>query len=178
MLLFPSSDNLFVPRSLQWKLFAFRLNTLWFVSCTFIGFIFSVSQVQRPRIWRPAAPCPDCAYLNDETYNFCQRCGFRKELVSAQPVDPSAIDLDSINNRLSQLAKNKLSKPYEKQKSSLHRKLLSALASLPTPKTLHSTTPGNILKFLVWKDKPGKTKVHQRQCPRRSSDKHTFLLLP
>ena len=98
-------------------------------------------QVQRPRIWRPAAPCPDCAYLNDETYNFCQSCGFRKELVSAQPMDPSAIDLDSINNRLSQLAKNKLSKPYEKQKSSLHRELLSVLASLPTPKTLHSATP-------------------------------------
>ncbi|KAK2555891.1 Protein LIGHT-DEPENDENT SHORT HYPOCOTYLS 5 [Acropora cervicornis] len=128
-------------------------------------------KIQRPRIWRPAAPCPDCAYLNDETYNFCQRCGFRKELVSAQPVDPSAIYLDGINNRLSQLAKNKLSKPYEKQKSSLHRELLSVLASLPTPKTLHSATPGDILKFLVWKDKAGKTKVYQTQCPRRSSDK-------
>lgn len=173
VLLFPSSDNLFVPRPLQWNLFAFRLSTLWFVGCTFIGFIFSVSQVQRPRIWRPAAPCPDCAYLiiNDETNNFCQRCGFRKELASAQPVEPSAIDLDSINNRLSQLAKNKLSKPYEKQKSSLHREFLSVLASLPSPKTLHSATPEDILKFLVWKDKAGKTKVHQTQCPRRSSDK-------
>ena len=90
--------------------------------------------------------------------------------MSTQPVDPSAIDLDSINNRLSQLAKNKLSKPYEKQKSSLHRELLSILA-LNTPKTLHSATPGDILKFLVWKDKAGKTKVHQTQCPRRSSDK-------
>ena len=86
-------------------------------------------------------------------------------------MDPSAIDLDSINNRLSQLAKNKLSKPYEKQKSSLHRELLSVLASLSTPKTLHSATPGDILKFLVWKDKAGKTKVHQTQCPRHSSDK-------
>ena len=28
VLLFPSSDNLFVPRPLQWNLFAFRLNTL------------------------------------------------------------------------------------------------------------------------------------------------------
>ena len=124
-----------------------------------------------PRIWRPAAPCPDCAYLNDETYNFCQRCGFRKELVCAQPVDPTAIDLDSINNRLSELANSKLSKPYEKQKSSLHRELLPVLASLPTPKTLHSATPGDILKFLVWKDKAGKTKVHQTQRQRGSSDK-------
>lgn len=91
--------------------------------------------------------------------------------MSAQPVDPSAIDLDSINNRLSELAKSKLSKPCEKQKSSLHRESLSVLASLPTPKTLHSATPGDILKFLVWKDKAGKTKVHQTQCPRDSSDK-------
>lgn len=91
--------------------------------------------------------------------------------MSAQPVDPSAIDLDSINNRLSDLAKSKLSKPCEKQKSSLHRESLSVLASLPTPKTLHSATPGDILKFLVWKDKAGKTKVHQTQCPRDSSDK-------
>ena len=117
------------------------------------------------------APCPDCAYLKNETYNFCERCGFRKELVPAQPGNPSAIDLDSINNRLSQLAKNKLSKPYENQKSSLHRELLSVLASLPTPKTLHSATPGDILKFLVWKDKAGNTKVHQTQCPRPSGNK-------
>ena len=87
--------------------------------------------------------------------------------MSAQPVDPSAIDLDSINYRLSQLAKNKLSKPYEKQKS----RTFICLGSLPTPKTLHSATPGDILKFLVWKDKAGKTKVHQTQCPRCSSDK-------
>lgn len=119
------------------------------------------------------APYPDCAYLDDETYNFCYRRGFRKELVSAQVVDPLAIDLDSIKNRLSELAKNKLSKPYEKQKSSLHRELLSVLASLPTLKTLHSATPGDILKFLVWKDRAGKTKVHRTQCPRssNSSDK-------
>ena len=88
--------------------------------------------------------------------------------MSAEPVDPSAIDLDSINNRLSQLAKNKLSKLYEKHKSSLHRELLSVLASLPTPKTLHSATPGDILKFLVWKDKAGKTKVpYGASCPKR-----------
>ena len=86
-------------------------------------------------------------------------------------MDPSAIDLDSINNRLSQLAKNKLSKPYEKQKSSLHREFLSVLAPLPSPKTLYSATPEDILKFLVCKDKAGKMKVHQTQCPRRSSDK-------
>lgn len=86
-------------------------------------------------------------------------------------MDPSAIDLDSIHSRLSELAKNKASKPYEKQKSALHRELLSLLAALPTPKTLQSATPGDILKFLVWKDKTGRTKVHQIQCSRSNSDR-------
>ena len=108
MLLFPFSDNLFVLRPPQWNLFAFRLNTLCFVHSALIEFTLSVTQIQRPRIWRPAASCLDCAYLNDETYNFCQRCGFRKEFASAQPVDPSVIDLDSISNRRSELAKTNL----------------------------------------------------------------------
>lgn len=86
-------------------------------------------------------------------------------------MDPSAFDLDSINSRLSELAKNKSSKPYEKQKSALHRELLSVLASLPTRKTLQSATPGDILKFLVWKDRAGRTKVHQMHCSRSNSDK-------
>ena len=62
-------------------------------------------------------------------------------------MDPSAFDLDSINSRLWELAKNKSSKPYEKQKSALHRELLSVLASLPTRKTLQSATPGDIFKI-------------------------------
>ncbi|XP_078345426.1 uncharacterized protein LOC144630944 [Oculina patagonica] len=49
--------------------------------------------------------------------------------------------------------------------------LLSVLASLPTPKTLQSATPGDILKFLAWKDRAGKTKVHQMHCSKRNSDK-------
>jgi len=65
--------------------------------------------------------------------------------------------------RLSELAKNKLGKSYEKQKSCLHHELLSVSTSLPTFKKLHSATPQDILKFLVWKDRASKTKVHETQ---------------
>ncbi|KAK3713859.1 hypothetical protein QZH41_001889 [Actinostola sp. cb2023] len=95
-------------------------------------------------------------YLFRAPYNgTCLPLGFRREVVTTQPVDPSSIDLES---RLSEQAKNKASKPYERQKSALHRELLSVLAALPTPKTLQSATPGDILKFLVWKDNTGRTK--------------------
>ena len=38
------------------------------------------------------------------------------------------------------------------------------LSSLPVPKTLASASPADIIKFLVWKDKAGKTVVHESAC--------------
>ena len=34
-----------------------------------------------------------------------------------------------------------------------------------TPKSLSSASPGDIQKFLVWKDKSGRTKIHHMSCP-------------
>lgn len=68
---------------------------------------------------------------------------------------PHKVDLAAIVSRLEQLKKVKSAKPYEKQKSSLHRELVSFLSSLLTPKSLSSTSSEDILKFLVWKDKSG-----------------------
>ncbi|KAK3720979.1 hypothetical protein QZH41_018535 [Actinostola sp. cb2023] len=118
----------------------------------------------RPRIWRPSAPCPECFYLNDDWFNFCQRCGFRREPGGSESSEPFALDMQPINRRLLELQAIKSSKSYEKQKSSLHRELLGFLASLPASKTLHSTSPKDLLKFLVWKDRAGKTKVHRLYC--------------
>lgn len=39
------------------------------------------------------------------------------------------------------------------------------LAALPIPKLLPSASSSDILKFLVWKDRSGRTKVHQTSCP-------------
>ena len=130
----------------------------------FFFFLIRSSQNRRPRIWRPAAPCPECAYLNDDTFNFCQMCGTRRE-VAPVPESSICVDLTTINERLLQLQQKKKRKPYEKQKSSLARELCSFLAALPIPKTLHSTTAPDILAFLVWKDKSGRTKVHALNCP-------------
>lgn len=56
-------------------------------------------------------------------------------------------------------------KSYECQKSSLHKELVNFPSSLPVPKTLPSSSPSDIKKFLVRKDNSGKTIVHLLDCP-------------
>ena len=75
------------------------------------------------------------------------------------------IDVDSIESRIAQLF-NKQS-PYERQKSRLIDQLWQFLASLPMPKDQMSASPHDLVRFLVWKDKSGKTQVNAVGCPRR-----------
>lgn len=80
------------------------------------------------------------AYLNDDSFNFCQRCGFRKDPVIVDNTrDLLRID---IKDRVSELRKIRSDKPCQKQKSSTHRELVRFLASLPTSKSLSSASPG------------------------------------
>ena len=75
-----------------------------------------------------------------------------------------SLDLAAIDDRLEALQKVKSDKPYQKQKSSLQRELERFLHSLSSPKSLLSATPQDLTRFLVWKDKGGKTKIHLPQC--------------
>lgn len=75
------------------------------------------------------------------------------------------IDLTAIERRLDNLRQQNSNKSYERQKSALHKLLSSFLSSLPVTKSLASASPPDILKFLVWKDKFGKTVVHDSACP-------------
>ena len=110
--------------------------------------------------------CPDCSYANDCGFNFCQNCGF-------QPAPPSvstsatrvSLDLPAIDRRISSLQSARAAKPYERQKCNLQLQLESFLSSLPTPKSLISASPKDVIRFLVWKDSKGKTKIHIPSCP-------------
>ena len=77
---------------------------------------------------------------------------------------PARIDLNlpDIDSHLSTLREGQSLKPYQKQKSKLQRDLESF--SLPRPKSLASASPQDISRFLVWKDRSGKTKVHRTSC--------------
>ena len=55
-------------------------------------------------------------------------------------------------------------KPYQVQKSKPRKELESFLSSLPCPRTLLSASPRDVTRFLVWKDRKGKTKVHVPTC--------------
>ena len=125
------------------------------------------SQQGVPRIWRPAVECAQCLYPNDNCFRFCQQCGY-KRISAAQPNTSKSlkVDIESIDSRIEELNKAKSSRAYEKQKSQLESELQVFLESIPTcPKTIHSASPHDILRFLVWKDAKGRTQVHADHCP-------------
>ena len=57
-------------------------------------------------------------------------------------------------------------KPYQRQKSALERQLSDFLASLPPPKCVSSCTSDDVIKFLISRDKTGRTVVHTQSCLR------------
>ena len=83
-----------------------------------------------------------------------------------QPKKPIDIDISKINKRVEELNenRNREQKPYERQKTALEVEHSGFLASLSFAKTLKSATTQDIIKFLVWKDKGGRTKVHTVTC--------------
>ena len=87
------------------------------------------------------------------------------------PSEKLKVDEGAINQRLQQLSDQRSSSRYSKQKTSLEREFVKFLASLSVPKSFATALPADVIAFLVWKDRGGKTKVHQASCPSRSSQK-------
>ena len=117
-------------------------------------------------LWCPAVQCPECSYPNDQDFSFCQRCGYRRFSQSQQSVNSKIqLDLPSINNRLQSIQALRASKPYEKQISALQKELENFLFSIPLSKSLSSAAPQDLVRFLIYKDRKGKTKVHKPTCP-------------
>ena len=74
------------------------------------------------------------------------------------------IEQGKINQRLDCLTQFKAKKPYQRQKSCLQSQLESFLWSLPERKTIAAASPRDVVSFLVWRDKFGKTAVHSDNC--------------
>ncbi|KAK3750003.1 hypothetical protein QZH41_000427 [Actinostola sp. cb2023] len=73
-----------------------------------------------------------------------------------------SVNEDEIEQRISVLSKSRSDLPYARQKSSLEAELTAFLAQLNFPKDIPSCRPPEIIKFLVGKDKTGRTKSKQR----------------
>ena len=73
--------------------------------------------------------------------------------------------MNTIDYRLRQLALFDQATCYSKQKASLQKELGHFLSSLPGSISVSTVTPRDICRFLVHKDKNGKTQVHRNGCP-------------
>lgn len=120
-----------------------------------------------PKLFTPSVACPRCFHANDEKFRFCQNCGYaRNQVKDSECRDQVQIDSRMIAERLDNLSKQRGSSSYVRQKSSLEKELCSFLSSKSSAKSLESALPSDIVEFLVWKDKAGKTKVHSVNCER------------
>ncbi|XP_028513090.1 uncharacterized protein LOC114574514 [Exaiptasia diaphana] len=81
-----------------------------------------------------------------------------------QRLEKLTINLVEIDDRLRQLENYDQVTKYSKQKDSLRRELCSFLAGLPGQVSLVTVTPRDLCRFLVYKDKDGKTQVHRNSC--------------
>lgn len=118
------------------------------------------------RPWKPARRCSACLYPNDSDANYCQACGtLTGPRRSAAPVPP--LDETAIQERFDEFQSVFRSKPYERQKSALEQQLFKFLGALSPPRTMTSCTAQDIVKFLISKDRSGRTVVHSLSCSKR-----------
>ena len=117
------------------------------------------------RLFQPAVACPSCSYPNDHTFNFCQRCGYVRRRCTPPRRKALSFDLTAIDDRVHHLQQRHLSSAYSKQKQSLKEELKDFLYALPGKKTLFDALPFDVCRFLVYKDKMGKTQPHRNGCP-------------
>ena len=113
---------------------------------------------QVPRLYTLAVACPNCNYPNDETFTFCQQCGYRRKPIQEKPFkERLSIDETDIAQRLQQFSQQRSSSRYVSQKSALESEFPHFLASLTSAKSLASALPEDVIAFLVWKDHAEKT---------------------
>lgn len=119
------------------------------------------------RPWKPARRCPACLYPNDSDANYCQACGTSTGI---QPAGAATVRVDetAIQERFKEFQSVLRSNPYQRQKSALELQLSQFLGALSPPRTVTSCTANDIVKFLIFKDKSGRTVIHSPLCSRAS----------
>ena len=112
--------------------------------------------------------CPSCLYANDEMFKFCQQCGCKWKRAQNNEVEQQlrkvVVQESAIFERVQQLATQHQSSHYVRQKSTLKQELSNFLFSLSSPKSIATGLPTDVVAFLVWKDREGRTRVHQPDC--------------
>ena len=113
--------------------------------------------------------CPSCAYANDEMFRYCQQCGYKRKRAQDSEVGQELKKVIVQESDISERIQQHQSSRYVRQKSSLERELSNFLFSLSSPKSIVTALPADVVAFLVWKDRAGRTRVHQPECLRQAS---------
>ena len=100
-----------------------------------------------------------------------------ERVYSLQSLARLAQDNDAISERLEQLSRQHQSSRYVRQKSALEQELSNFLFSLSPPKSITTALPTDVVAFLVWKDRGGRTRVHQPDCQRQAPSALYVLLM-
>lgn len=111
--------------------------------------------------------CEECEDEFEGACNFCGGCGKSIGHLRAEKDINQVVNLQHINNRIAELDSLISSKNYSKQKNSLQVELTDFLSSLHPTKTLHNATPEDVRKFIVFKERKGRTKLHVISCMHR-----------
>ena len=72
--------------------------------------------------------------------------------------------MDAIKRRRQALLDKTESTSYSKQKSSLEKELSRFLVQTAPDRDITMATPDDVVNFLIWKDRTGKTVVHEEDC--------------
>ncbi|CAC5415529.1 unnamed protein product [Mytilus coruscus] len=118
-------------------------------------------------ILRPYMLCKGCATANDVDYIFCKICGSSRNK-SLECVDECSKERDQllhkIEKRIDKLDNLLKSGIYSKQKCSLKTELENFFFSLEPLKNLSNAVPEDIREFVVFKEKNGRTQLHEDNC--------------
>lgn len=105
-------------------------------------------------------------------FKFCQQCGYKRKSAQDNEVEQQikkvVVQESAIFERVEQLARQRQSSRYVRQKSALEQELSNFLSSLSSPKSIATALPTDVVAFLVWKDHGGRTRVHQPDCQRQA----------
>ena len=117
------------------------------------------------KLFVPSVRCPVCSHANDSDFRFCHYCGYTSKILSSINKSGSLkFDLNSIDKRLQQLLNFDQATSYSKQKDTLRKELEAFLSALPGHVSLATVSPRDICRFLVFKDKDGRTQIHHNGC--------------
>ena len=110
------------------------------------------------KLFVQSVKCPTCGQANDFDFRFCQRCGYKRKVMTTLVKEHSdvIVDLDGIEVRLQQLLNYDQATSYKNQKNSLQRELEAFLGALLGFVTLATVTPRDYCRFLILKYKNGK----------------------